>query len=125
MSDTTKEKVLTLAPELTSITDDDLWTMILEDVALQVTYSAYGVNEERAQRYLAAHLLTLHLQAQSGLAGASGGLTETKTGDVSAKYGNVMSALNDVSRYDMTSYGRQFKLIQMRIAGPRVYTPYG
>jgi hypothetical protein len=121
--DTTKERVLTLAPELSVITDDDLWTMILEDVSLQVKYDVYGDNEERAQKYLAAHLLTLHVNASNGSASATGGVQKAKTGQVEASYADISKSLSDASRYDETSYGRQFMLIRKRsIVTPRVYT---
>ena len=121
--DTTKEKVLALASELSVIADDDLWTMILEDVASQITYDVYGKNEERAQRYLAAHLLTLTVNASNGSASATGGTKRAKTHRVEAEYSDLTSNISDANRYDETSYGRVFITIRKQsIMKPRVYT---
>lgn len=112
MSDTTAERVKAIAPELTSFIDTDLngiVGIILEDVQLQVTNAVYGEKEERAQRYLAAHLLTLSRQGTDGASsGASGPLKRVKVGMEEREYAISGSDFSDLSRLDETSYGRVF-----------------
>ena len=108
MANTTKEKVLLIAPELVTASDE-LIALILEDVAQSVSAAIFGTKQERAQRYLAAHLLTLS-GAISSNAGKAGPVTAEKVGDVSTSY--WMLNLKDTNRYDETVYGRQYMAIR-------------
>jgi len=110
MSDTTKSNVLLIAPELDIDISDDTWTIILSDVSASVTYSIYGAQQERAQRYLAAHLLTLSIDSPLRSSGASGPITSEKTSEVSVNY--AQSKRKRQSQYDETSYGRIFAQIR-------------
>ena len=111
MSDTTSKNVELIAPELAVFMckNGDLVTLILEDVAGQISSARYGAKEERAQRYLAAHFLRLAYSSSLGQ-GGSGPVEMEKVGDVQIKYGanNFM----DASRYDETPYGRTYMTIK-------------
>ncbi len=123
MSDTTSENVALVAPELKEFIcgNDKLVDLILEDVAGQITSAKYGSKEERAQRYLAAHFLSLAKQAGEGV-GGSGPVEKEKVGDVEVQYGKADFA--DKTRYDETSYGRTYMSIRRGCIGAFVtYTP--
>ena len=130
MSDTTTENIEAIAPELKDFIGDscnkDLVELILEDVVAQIREAVYGSKQERAQRYLAAHLLTLIKQGSDGAnSGASGPVEKEKVGDVEIKYSTaVVSNLSDVNRYDETKYGRVYMIIRKGCAlAFKVYTP--
>ena len=113
MANTTKDNVLKIAPELSVITDDTIWDLILEDVK-DHTAAVWGTNQEKAQRYLAAHLLTLAVSPfTGGISAASGGArTKEKVGEVEVNYKDVLSSLSDSNRYDTTKYGMIYNLIR-------------
>ena len=116
MSDTTSENVKLIAPELSDFIcgNKSLVDLILEDVAGQITSAKYGSKEERAQRYLAAHFLSLAKQAGEGV-GGSGPVEMEKVGDVQVKY--AANNFADASRYDETPYGRTYKVIKSGCIG--------
>lgn len=118
MGATSKTNVLSIAPELSSI-DNDIWMLILADVASEVSSSIYGTKQEMAQRYLAAHYLTLISAANKQ---TSGPLSSERVGQVSMSYAQI-NYLNR-NRYDETSYGRVFNSIRRSIVVPfMVITP--
>jgi len=107
---TTKANILAIAPEL-SDRDDSLFTLVINDVSLQVTSSEYGARAEEARRYLAAHLLTLAGSSTStGAAGASGPVTSEKMGEAERDYGTISDIIGSskATRYDLTTYGMRF-----------------
>lgn len=123
MANTTKILVFMIAPELEAAYSglDDIVTQILTDVAQAVSYSVYGIEQERAQRYLAAHYLTLSnptLLNRDEEANAVGPMTAHKVGDISKNYGGILSAIKDVNRYDETKYGRAFNQIRKQCVVP-------
>ena len=122
MAATTKENVLLIAPELSAITNDDTWTLILNDVTTDVSASVFGDQRERAARYLAAHYLTLSIQGGSG--SASGPIIKEKVGDVMREYsgGSISYGVNNpLAR---TSYGLTFLKIRDKVLGAfRVIPP--
>ena len=111
MSDTTAENVTLIAPELADFIcgNDNLVDLILEDVAGQITSAIYGSKQERAQRYLAAHFLSLAYSSSEGI-GGSGPIEMEKVGDVQRKFG--VNSFSDASRYDETPYGRTYMTIK-------------
>ena len=130
MADTTEANIVLIAPELKDFIEleanNDLVALILEDVAAQIREAVYGTKQERAQRYLAAHLLTLIKQGEDGASsGASGPVEKEKVGDVEIKYSNaVLSNLSDMTRYDETKYGRVYMIIRKGcVLAFKVYTP--
>lgn len=130
MSDTTTKNIEAIAPELKDFINDscnkDLVELILEDVTAQIREAVYGTKEERAQRYLAAHLLTLIKQGSDGVnSGASGPIEKEKVGDVEVTYStSVLSKLSDVNRYDETKYGRVYMIIRKGcVLAFKVFTP--
>lgn len=119
MGDTTTDNIKAIAPELVTFIDanaNSIVDLILADVADQITSSTYGSKQERAQRYLAAHLLKLAQLASIGSSG-SGPVEMEKVGDVQTKYGNSSSTLNDGNRYDETPYGRTYMTIRRGCIG--------
>jgi hypothetical protein len=117
MANTNRDKVKLIAPELCGI-PDALFTLILADVAVEVG-TIFGRNQEKAQRYLAAHCLTL---SNPGLVGrdpnVAGSISEKKTGDESVSYGD---GIKDPTRYDTTSYGRVFESLKRSSVHPAVF----
>lgn len=120
MADTTAQNVLAIAPELSGMPNATI-DLILADVADQVSEAVFGRKQERAQRYLAAHLLTLIKQAGEG-GGKSGPVVSERTGDVSTTYANPEIQLSN--RYDLTAYGQEFNNIRKGcVVGFMVVTP--
>ncbi len=118
MAATTQTNVLLIAPELSGIAAE-VWMLILADVALEVPSSVFGSRQEQAQRYMAAHYLTLIAASNKQTAGP---ISSESVGQVSLSY--AAANYRDRSRYDETVYGRQF--IQIRkscVIGFQVYTP--
>jgi len=126
MADTTAENISLVAPELADFIsrNDCLVDLILADVAGQVEYEIYGSKEEMAQRYLAAHYITLAKQGEDGLSsGASGPVRSEKVGDVQVEY-NASSSISGLTRLDTTKYGALFTQIRRMVnVGFNVYTP--
>jgi hypothetical protein len=113
MADTSQVQVLAIAPELASVAVE-AWTAVLSDVALQVNEKVYGRKQELAQRYLAAHRLTLIARSDKG-----GVVTSERTGDVATSY-----AAAGGGDYSETVYGREFERIQRgTVAGFMTVTP--
>lgn len=125
MSNTTKAKILLIAPELAAITNDETWDLILSDIASEIGSSIYGSDQEKAQRYKAAHHLSLILDTiNGGASGAAGGLIMDKNGDVIKQYASPMKLAKIVSPYERTTYGKEFLSIQRRhVVGFAVVTP--
>ena len=111
MGDTTKANVLLLAPELKDkLGFDDLYELLAADVRAMVTAAIYGTQQERAQRYMVAHLATLS-GVSSVPPNAAGPVEVEKVGDVWVTY--KASAVTDgVTRLDETRYGRVFTTIR-------------
>ncbi|MEW5804286.1 MAG: DUF4054 domain-containing protein [bacterium] len=121
MTDTSQTKVLTIAPELSGVRTS-VWTLILADVAAEVTFDTYGSRQEIAQRYLAAHYLTLIKDDPLRRADAAGPVASDSSGQVSTNY--VAVNYRDRNRYDETLYGRMFNQIRKSVAVPfTVITP--
>ena len=116
MSATDKGNILKIAPELSAITDDDVWTLVLADVAGEVESSVFGSKQEKAQRYLAAHYLTLLMPDNLRNPAAAGSMTSETAGKVSRSYG--LARVKGQNRYDETSYGRVFHAIRRGIVIP-------
>ncbi|BBO74404.1 hypothetical protein DSCW_18210 [Desulfosarcina widdelii] len=115
MSDTNAANVLAIAPELDGASQAS-WDLILADVATLITESAWGAKQEMAQRYLAAHKLSMIAKSESGPAVAS-----EKTGDVSTTYAVPGSNADDL---DETKYGREYKrLRRCTVAGIMTVRP--
>lgn len=127
MANTTKAKILLIAPELINLTDpgDVTWDLILADVASDITSTIYGSYQERAQRYLAAHCLTMIYRTQKGdAANAAGGLIMEKNGEVIKQYASSGKTGTGTSHYDMTTYGKQFLALRSKcIVGFHVVVP--
>jgi len=118
MANTTQDNVLAIAAELDNISPD-AWTLILSDVANEISSSIYGSKQERAQRYLAAHYLTLIAASSKQAAGL---VSAESAGQVSVSYAQVN--YRDRNRYDETSYGQIFNQIRRSCVIPfMVYTP--
>ena len=106
---TTKAEVLLIAPELSVITDDNVWTLILSDVANELDPLAFGIQYDVATRYLAAHLLTLARNIGGGAISPAAGVdTSESAGRVSVSRTMFASLLSDgLRRLDLTKYGME------------------
>ena len=112
MADTTQSAVLSIAPELASVSQD-AWDTVLADAALQIGAN-WGRKQEMAQRYLVAHRLTLIARKDK-----MGEITSERTGDVSVSY-----ATGGSGDYSETVYGREFERIRRgTFAGFMTVTP--
>jgi len=123
MANTTKEKIVEIAPELSGISDS-LFTRIISIVTRLVPSGVWGDCQEDAQSYLAAHFLTeINDIASSGSGAQSGMIEKDKVGDVELQY-NSMSGLGDLTRYDSTAYGRTFIMFRKAcVIVPMAFTP--
>lgn len=114
MGNTTKENVKLIAPELSTVTDE-LFNLILTDVALEVSSASFGAKQEQAQRYLAAHYLTISVGSAESSA-SSGSVKKEKVGEVEIEYSDslkdILSSIKATSRFDETKYGRQFESVK-------------
>ncbi|MCK5605467.1 DUF4054 domain-containing protein [Candidatus Pacearchaeota archaeon] len=106
MADTTKENVWLIAPEF-KCTSPAIIVLVLEDVSGMVG-SSYGKKEEIAQRYLAAHLLTL--LAEEGETGVRTGIMQERLGDESVTY----SKPDKWSSFNSTKYGIMYEMLAKR-----------
>jgi len=121
MGDTTKAYVLLIASELSVVTNDDIWTLILSDVTSEVG-TAYGTKQERAQRYLTAHYMTLATPSNVSPSSSSGPLVSESIGKRRVAFSD--KAFSDHSRLDETKYGRIFTDIRSSCSiGLMVFTP--
>lgn len=120
MGATTKTNVLIVAPELSTV-EDDAWTLVLADVASEISASVYGSKQEMAQRYLAAHYLTL-ISMSADAKQTSGPVSSETVGQVSKSYAQVN--YRDRNRFDETVYGRMFNQLRAGcMIGFTVITP--
>ena len=114
MANTTRAKILAIAPELSALTydkndADNVWNIILVDVIAQITSDVWGNYQEQAQRYLAAHLLTLARPSGARQPLASSPISAIKTGDESISFASKGSKID---QYDLTIYGQKYKEIR-------------
>ncbi len=113
MADTSKANILAIAAELSSVSDGT-FDLVLADVALQITEAVFGARQEVAQRYLAAHRLTVINGTEKG-----GAVVSERTGDVATSY-----AAPGSDDYNETAYGREFaRICKGCVAGFMVVTP--
>jgi len=110
MSNTTRENVICIAPELGEV-EKGLFGLIIEDVQKEVG-ACFGDKQEQAQRYLAAHYLTL-LNPDDKNVTSPGGIKKVKVGDHEEEY-NGLQNIKDSTRYDVTSYGSIYESIKRK-----------
>jgi hypothetical protein len=96
MSNTTKEQIFLIAPEF-KCTSSSLIEQVLLDVQGMIG-SCYGKNQEIAQRYLAAHFLTLTSPEGED---SRTGIVQERLGDESVTYARP----DKWSSYNSTKYG--------------------
>ena len=77
--------------------------LVMTDVG-RISAQAFGASYEEAQRYLAAHLLTVAAQEQANT--PLGPVTAQSVGGVSVSFG---SPTGGTTRYDSTKYGQRYK----------------
>jgi len=111
MGNTSKDLVLVIAPELSGLSPLT-WDTILNDVANEVGSVTFGTKQEIAQRYLAAHKLTLSNPDSNRNPLASGPITSEKTGQLAVTYGTSSWVVRGDADLDLTTYGKQFKRIR-------------
>ena len=107
---TTKANILLIAPELSTMSGD-AFNLAISDASAIVTLPECPAKVELAQRYLAAHLLTIaRPQASGGLSPSGAALTGEKAGRESRNYGSV-SGNSSGFGYGSTKYGIMFENI--------------
>lgn len=124
MAATTKENIIAIAPELESFISGESCVvgLILSDVQSEVTQGVFGSKQERAQRYLAAHYLTLSNPATSS--GSSGAIKKEKVGDIEKEYTDSSKVKGAQIGLSETSYGRTYLSIRRGcIVSFRTYAP--
>jgi hypothetical protein len=84
---------------------NDLWTLLFADAIAEITDTDYSTDEEKAQRYYLAHMLTKHFSY-----GQAANLTSEKVGDVQINYGSN-DGIND---YKSTKYGNVFYALYLQ-----------
>jgi len=95
----------------------NLLQLILEDVRQECQYARYRDEQERAQRYLAAHLLTVLYDTGISTSGTAGDIIREKVGDVETWYsdgGTSTSLSTSDSDLKNSKYGRTFMSIRAR-----------
>ena len=113
MADTTKANVLLIAPALSAVTDDNVWNIILADVALEVTVDdvCKEAMQEPIQRWLAAHVMTVSTGVGLPGSGAAGKtINREKVGDLEVEYNGV----DTISGLEATKYGLEYKRLWYR-----------
>jgi len=109
MAATTRENIIAIAPNLVSVAIAT-FDLVIADVALEVLSADYGTQQERGQRYLAAHFLTLTQRK------GSGAVTWDKVGEVEKRFQNL--ATGGESTLGETSYGVEFMRIRDSVIVP-------
>jgi hypothetical protein len=105
MSNTTKEQIFLIAPEF-KCTSTALIDQILLDVQ-EMIGSCYGKNQEKAQRFLAAHFLTLLAPEGEDV---RTGIVQERLGDESVTYARP----DKWSSYNSTKYGTMYEMLAKR-----------
>ena len=91
---------------------EDVVTLVLNDVDKRVTEGVFGTATEQAQRYLAAHLLSLAFQPVGG----RGPLSSESIGGVSVSY--TLPYLNQKTVLGSTQYGLMYMEIRNMVSAP-------
>lgn len=112
MALTTKANVLTIAPSL-STASDDLWNLMLADVENAISASVFGVKAEVAARNWVAHNMTI--LADTSAVNTSGPVTKERVGDVMREYAKINKLDKSDADYSRTKYGRTFLTIRSSI----------
>lgn len=105
MAETTLNNVKAIARGdafIQSLSDTDpLVVLILADVSRTVTEAVFQSDQEAAQRYLAAHLLSLSKQPSYGV----GALSSESIGGVSQSFHAPLIGASDIKGLSSTQYG--------------------
>jgi len=115
MSLTTKEKVIAIAPEL-STQSDATFVIYIAEAGTSISPSYFGNKAEWAATNWVAHYMTVNSASGSGT--ISGPITEERVGDISRKYVKLQKISREDADYGRTKYGRTFLTIRSsRIVG--------
>lgn len=104
MADTTIEKVLIMAPELTATLTPDVFELYLSDAKLELEkYKLPEGKDEKAQRLLIAHYMTTSKISSSAFVTGGGGIiTKKKLGPLEISYSsssNTSTSSSDTTRW--------------------------
>ena len=87
---------------------DDVWTLILADVALSISTDIVpAAYQELIQRYLVAHKVT-EVSAANGSGSTGGPVKRERVGDVEREYGMVSDLTSLEAALGSTKYGLEF-----------------
>lgn len=111
MPATTRQSVVSHAPELASVPEDDArWALFIADAELELAPSVWGRRLELGARLLVAHRMTLSLQSATGRAGV---VSEAAAG-VSRTYATPRGGTGDV---ESTPYGLEYRRLARLVGG--------
>jgi hypothetical protein len=96
--------------EFATVSDSRI-QLFLDEAALSVNVSLWGIKADLGQAYLAAHLLTIDKRGGSGAAGM---VTSEKVGDLSRNYAAPNTGALDPT-LSATSYGIEFLRLRRSI----------
>jgi hypothetical protein len=97
--------------------NDEVVTLVLDQVALEVPESVFGRFTELAQRYLAAHLLKMAHNS----ANADGKLASETVGSVSQSF--TLPYFTTKTVLGATQYGMEFLELRNRVIVPARFAP--
>jgi len=109
MALTTKDNVLKIAPELSTVSND-LWDLMLGDVNNHISSSVFCNKTEEAARYWVAHRLTVLTDKK--VSNVSGPLTKDRVDDVMKEYVRLQKVSVSDADYNRTGYGSTFLTIR-------------
>lgn len=106
MAKTTPERVRAIAKHLVALSDDEL-NVVIDDAFMEVqTHKVKEANDERLNRYLAAHLGSLNVRQSSS----------EKVADLSMTYESHFSGKG----LELTPYGQEYKRLLVQYAKPKL-----
>lgn len=123
----TKTDVIAIASELSSVTDDAVWSAYISDSEFVIDLDAYESLKTGLRGYVQKRLVA-HMMVSNGLgSGRStrGEVTSERVGEVARTYASLgaSSGSGSISDEDLrrTSYGRQIIAVRERYAGGPVW----
>lgn len=106
----TKDDVLLLAPELSSVTDDNRWDAVINDAYLQLNPDVFEEKTDLAAKLLVAHMLTISRWAETG----RGQIEDESVGQVRRRYA-VSKGGEGAGQFGSTPYGLEFRRLQRQL----------
>lgn len=117
MAVTTREDVIAIAPELSSIAaDDGRWAKFIAFAELQMNAAIWGDLLPVGAAYLVAHMMTA--SKGQAVAGTFGPVTSQRVGDISQTFAAPSGGI--IGAFSSTTYGGEYhRLVRIVGGGPR------